>query len=291
MLCWCCCPQSLGGSTFFRMLTACIAPLLDSPPAAFLAEANVRKNPCSTPGSKHGVAGYESLGEGAFTHSEPLSRVDAITLHRCEVQALRLLLNKHPFLLQLKKAKMRVARSANKKGTGRRGPKDDADAAPRSSTRAEDAFELVSDGVAAAVDAVELAAHAGGLFFGAGLVGAHAAASRLLWAAGCAWCVYRWTFSSERAARTAFLAALAAILSVVESDTLVLATPDETEVVWLLRHLMAPALLGCIGAYSVVALGRAAGAGLASNGEKPPARHARTTRARKGPHHADRAAA
>ena len=186
---------------------------------------------------------------------------------------------------------MRVARSANKKGTGRRGPKDDADAAPRSSTRAEDAFELVSDGVAAAVDAVELAAHAGGLFFGAGLIGAHAAASRLLWAAGCAWCVYRWTFSSERAARTAFLAALAAVLSVVESDTLVLATPDETEVVWLLRHLMTPALLGCIGAYSVVALGRAAGAGLASNGEKPPARHARTTRARKGPHHAVVAAA
>ena len=82
-------------------------------------------------------------------------------------------------------------------------PRDGDDAARATSTRAEDAFELLADTVAAAVDAVELAAHAGGLFFGLGLVAAHAAARRGLWAAACAWCVCNWTFSGRRPARAA----------------------------------------------------------------------------------------
>ena len=101
-------------------------------------------------------------------------------------------------------------------------PRDGDDAARATSTRAEDAFELLADTVAAAVDAVELAAHAGGLFFGLGLVAAHAAARRGLWAAACAWCVCNWTFSGRRPARAAAAAALAAALSLAESDTIVL---------------------------------------------------------------------
>ena len=99
-------------------------------------------------------------------------------------------------------------------------PRDGDDAARATSTRAEDAFELLADTVAAAVDAVGLAAHAGGLFFGLGLVAAHAAARRGLWAAACAWCVCNWTFSGRRPARAAAAAALAAALSVAESDNL-----------------------------------------------------------------------
>ena len=125
-------------------------------------------------------------------------------------------------------------------------PRDGDDAARATSTRAEDAFELLADTVAAAVDAVELAAHAGGLFFGLGLVAAHAAARRGLWAAACAWCVCNWTFSGRRPARAAAAAALAAALSVAESDTIVLASDAETEVVWLLRHALAPAVVGCV---------------------------------------------
>ena len=145
-------------------------------------------------------------------------------------------------------------------------PRDGDDAARATSTRAEDAFELLADTVAAAVDAVELAAHAGGLFFGLGLVAAHAAARRGLWAAACAWCVCNWTFSGRRPARAAAAAALAAALSVAESDNLILASPAETEVVWLLRHALAPAVVGCVGAHSVVALGRASGVALATGG-------------------------
>ena len=145
-------------------------------------------------------------------------------------------------------------------------PRDGDDAARATSTRAEDAFELLADTVAAAVDAVELAAHAGGLFFGLGLVAAHAAARRGLWAAACAWCVCNWTFSGRRPARAAAAAALAAALSVAESDTIVLASDAETEVVWLLRHALAPAVVGCVGAHSVVALGRASGVALATGG-------------------------
>ena len=155
-------------------------------------------------------------------------------------------------------------------------PRDGDDAARATSTRAEDAFELLADTVAAAVDAVELAAHAGGLFFGLGLVAAHAAARRGLWAAACAWCVCNWTFSGRRPARAAAAAALAAALSVAESDNLILASPAETEVVWLLRHALAPAVVGCVGAHSVVALGRAAGVALATGGA--PQSRARSTR-------------
>ena len=86
-------------------------------------------------------------------------------------------------------------------------PRDGDDVARRRAgalaVRLEHALAATADTVAAAVDAVELAAHAGGLFFGLGLVAAHAAARRGLWAAACAWCVCNWTFSGRRPARAA----------------------------------------------------------------------------------------